>query len=83
MKRAHVATDNGGRDKINRKISKEYANITKTDQELFKSFCTECQRKPKRPTTKGTLVRLILTTEYCSRGRVDLIDMQFMPLGNF
>ena len=68
---------------MNREFSKKYANITKSDLELFKSFCVECERKRKRPTTHGTVVRPILTKDYCSRGQVDLVDMQSMQHGEY
>ena len=83
VKRAHVATGHGGRDKMCKEIRKKYANITDDALTLFKSFCIECQRKKKRPTTKGIVVRPIRTRDYCSRGQVDLIDMQSMPHGEY
>ena len=83
VKRAHNATGHGGRDKMGKEIRKKYANITDDVLTLFKSFCIECQRKKKRTTTKGIVVRPILTQDYCSRGQVDLIDMQSMPQGEY
>ena len=80
--RAHIATGHGGRDKMSKEIRKKYANITDDVLTLFKSFCTECELKKKRPTTKGTVVRPLLTKEFRSRGQVDLIDMQSMPHGD-
>ncbi|XP_071083993.1 KRAB-A domain-containing protein 2-like [Haliotis cracherodii] len=45
IKRAHLATGRGGRDKMIHEINKKYANITIDSISLFKSMCTECQRK--------------------------------------
>ena len=46
--------------------------------ELFKSRCTECQKKRKRASTKGVVVRPILSKDFGSRAQVDLIDIQSM-----
>ena len=62
-----------------KELQLKYVNITTKSLELYKSLCEECQKKRKRPVTKGVVVRPILTKEYSSRGQVDLIDMQAMP----
>ena len=49
---------------MTREIAKKYANITRDALELFKSYCEECQKKRKRPMTKGLVVRPILTNEF-------------------
>ncbi|XP_064098547.1 KRAB-A domain-containing protein 2-like [Macrobrachium nipponense] len=59
-------------------LSQKYANITQESINLFKAGYIECQKKKRRPTTKGTVVRPILTKEFGTRGQVDLIDMQSM-----
>ena len=82
IKKAHIATGPGGRDKMSKEIRKKYAKITDDVITLFKSFCTECELKKNRLTTKGTVVRPLLTKEFCSRGQVDLIDMQSIPHGD-
>ncbi|XP_064082882.1 KRAB-A domain-containing protein 2-like [Macrobrachium nipponense] len=78
IKRAHIATGHGGRDKMVKELNKKYANITHDAISIYKSLCIECQRKRKRPTTKGTVVRPILTKNFGSRSQVDLVDMQAM-----
>ena len=78
IKRAHIATGHGGRDRMQKELQKKYANITTKALELYKSLCEECQKKRKRPMTKGVVVRPILTKEFSLRGQVDLIDMQAM-----
>ena len=79
IKRAHISTGHGGRDKMRKELKKKYANISEEVFVLFKSFCMECELKRKRPTTKGIVVRPLLSKEFLSRGQVDLIDMQSMP----
>ncbi|XP_076042016.1 uncharacterized protein LOC143025919 [Oratosquilla oratoria] len=83
IKRAHIATGHGDRDKMVKEVTKKYANITHDAISIYKSLCIECQRKRKRPTTKGTVVRPILTKNFGSRSQVDLVDMQSMKQGNY
>jgi hypothetical protein len=65
-----------------KELQRKYANITVKSLELFKSLCEECQKKRKRPMTKGVVVRPILSKEFSSRGQVDLIDMQSLAQSN-
>ena len=83
IKRTHIATGHGGRDRMMKELNKKYANITRDAVELYKSYCQECQKKRKRPMTKGVVVRPILSKEFSSRGQVDLIDMQSMGKNSF
>ena len=64
---------------MKKELSKKYANITCKAVEFYKSHCVECQKKRKRPMTKGVVVNPILTKEFASRCQVDLIDMQSLP----
>ena len=71
---------------INRMIKetqRKYANISTSTLELFKSLRQECEKKRKRPTTKGVVVRPIPRKEFASRGQADLVDMQSMPRNNY
>ncbi|XP_041369797.1 KRAB-A domain-containing protein 2-like [Gigantopelta aegis] len=83
VKRAHIATGHGGRDKMVYELTKKYANITIEALNLFKSLCLEYQKKRKRPTTKGIVVKPIISKDFNSRAQVDLIDMQSMSQGQF
>ncbi|XP_068229435.1 KRAB-A domain-containing protein 2-like [Palaemon carinicauda] len=83
VKRAHVATGHAGRDRMTKELQVKYANIQRDTIELFKSLCLECQKKRKQPRTKGVVVKSILSTEFSSRGQVDLIDMQSMSCRTF
>ncbi|KAK6186768.1 hypothetical protein SNE40_006044 [Patella caerulea] len=60
----------------------KYANVTRETIELFKSLCMECQKKRKRVTTKGVVVKPIISKDYLSRGQVDLVDMLSMTSGS-
>ncbi|XP_041378019.1 KRAB-A domain-containing protein 2-like [Gigantopelta aegis] len=79
IKRAHMSTGHGGRDRMLKELSKKYVNATREAIELFKSLCMNCQWKRKRPTTKGVVVQPFLTKEFSSRSQVDLVDMQSLP----
>ena len=83
IKKAHIATGHGGRDRMMKELAPRYANITVWALERFKAYCMECQQKRKRPVTTGAVVRPIMSTEFNSRGQVDLIDMQSMPAKSF
>ncbi|XP_068200645.1 KRAB-A domain-containing protein 2-like [Palaemon carinicauda] len=61
VKRAHVATGHGGRDRMTKELQVKYDNIQRDTIELFKSLCLECQKKRKRPMTKGVVVKPIPT----------------------
>ena len=64
-------------------LGQKYANITTDAVELFKSYCVVCQEKRKRSKTTGVVVKPILSSEFNSRGQVDLVDMQSSPQGQF
>jgi len=83
IKRAHIATGHGGRDRMMKELQRKYANITTKCLELYKSLCEECQKRRKRPMTKGVVVHPILSKEFSSRGQVDLIDMQSLAKANY
>jgi RecB family endonuclease NucS len=76
IKRAHIATGHGGRDRMQKELQRKFANISAKALELFKSLCEERQKKRKRPMIKGVVVRPILTKEFTARGQVDLMDFQ-------
>jgi hypothetical protein len=60
IKRGHVSTGHGGRDKMIKHLTEKYASITRDVVELYKSLCIECAKKRKRPAIKGVVVRPIL-----------------------
>ena len=80
IKRAHIATGHGGRDKMIKETNKKYANITQEALNIFKSSCIQCQKKRKRTTTKGVVVKPILSKDFSSRAQV---DMQSMCQGHY
>ena len=83
IKKAHIATGHGGRDRMTKHLNDKYANITRDALTLFKSYCAVCQEKTKRPVATGVVIRPILTHDLNSRGQVDLVDMQSKPCGSY
>ncbi|XP_076056310.1 KRAB-A domain-containing protein 2-like [Oratosquilla oratoria] len=82
IKRVHIATVHGGRDKMVKELAKKNMPIVCMTPYQFTNRCeSKCQRK--RPTTKGTVVRPILTKNFGSRSQVDPVDMQSMKQGNY
>ena len=82
IKRAHIATGHGGRDKMVKALIR-YANVTRDTVELFKSLYVQCQKKRKRCATKGVTIKPILSKDYGSRAQVDLVDMQSCAKGKY
>jgi hypothetical protein len=39
IKRAHIATGHGGRDRMLKELGKKYVNVTRDSIEVFKSKC--------------------------------------------
>ena len=56
IKRAHIATGKGGRDRMVKELSKKYAIVTRDSIELFTLMCIDSQRKRVRLMTKGVVV---------------------------
>jgi len=83
IKKAHIATGHGGRDKMTKHLADKYANITRDALKLFKSYCSVCQEKTKRSVATGVVVRPILSHDFNSRGQVDLVDMQSKACGSY
>ena len=45
IKRVHIATGHGGRDRMVKELDKKYANVTRNSIELLRSMCIDCQCK--------------------------------------
>ena len=78
IKRAHVATGHGGRDRMEKELHNKYENVSRHAIDLYKSMCTGCQKK-KRPRVKGVVVRPIISGDILFRVQIDLVDMQSLP----
>ena len=59
----------------------KYYNVTQEAVTLFISLCEECERKRKKASSKGIVVKPIRSSKAFERMQVDLIDMQGDPDG--
>ncbi|XP_066980117.1 KRAB-A domain-containing protein 2-like [Macrobrachium rosenbergii] len=81
IKRAHIATGHGGRDKMVKELSK-YANITR-DYRTVQIFVCSVSKETEEMCDKGVTVKPILSKDYGSRSQVDLVDMQSCAKGKY
>ena len=81
IKRAHIATGHGGRDKMVKELSR-YANVTRDTVELFKSLCVQCQKKRKRCTTKVLLNLLYQLGLWLTTSGESLLTYSLVPKEN-
>ena len=75
VRRSHIATGHGGRQKMLKDLNSKYANITRETVELFKDHCLTCFEKT-RSTRSGVVIRPLLSQDFNSRVQIDLIDFQ-------
>ncbi len=66
---AHLSTGHGGRDILNDKIGKSYANVTKEQITSYLQLCETCQLK-KSQVRKGIVVKPIISNKMNSRCQV-------------
>jgi transposase InsO family protein len=73
-----------GEKKTHAKLRDTYDNIPIMAVRACIAECERCQEKRKRKeTVSGTVVRPILVSDLNQRGQVDLVDMQSMKDGSF
>jgi len=82
LRTEHEQCNHGGRDIMQDRIKKRYANITLELINIFKDSCLKCSLK-KSKARKGVVVKPILTPRAWHRWQTDLIDMQSQPDGEF
>ena len=66
-----------------KEANKKYANVSIEALELFKELCEECQLKKRKLASKGLVVKPIVSMEFNSRGKMDLIDMQSLSYDDY
>ena len=62
VKRVHISTGHGGRDKMLKALLPKYANISRDIVGIYKGLCEECVKKAKRPKQSGVVVRPVLSS---------------------
>jgi hypothetical protein len=83
MKTAHSGIGHGGIHKTYKELKKQFANISREVIKLFIQLCEQCILKKKRSETSKLIVRPITSSDFNSRGQVDLVDYQSCPDGDF
>ena len=74
-----VHTEGGkhlGRDRLFTVLKQNYCGFSKEVIQVFLNFCSECQLQRCKKQLKSTVTKPIRTSEFASRGQVDLIDLQ-------
>lgn len=65
-----------GRDRLFFELRKSYAGFSRKMVLAFVGMCQECQLQRSKKTLKSVVVKPIQSSDFASRGQVDLIDMQ-------
>ena len=84
MQLLHRETGHAGEHKTLKKIKVIYDNITRNLVGMFVMQCEQCCEKRKRKeTASGVVVKPTLVKEFNERGQVDLMNMESNPNGEF
>ena len=65
-----------GRDRLFFQLKKRYAGFSRKLVLAFVALCPECQLQKSKKSIKSIVVKPIRSSDFSSRGQVDLIDMQ-------
>ena len=74
-----VHNDDGkhlGRDRLFTELKKQFAGFSRKIILKFVGMCPECQLQKSKKFLKSTVTKPIRSSDFASRGQVDLIDMQ-------
>ena len=83
IKTAHSGIEHGGIHKTYKELKKQVANISREVIKVFIQLCEQCILKKKRSETSKLIVRPITSSDFNSRGQVDVVDYQSYPDGDF
>ncbi|KAL4126393.1 hypothetical protein QTP88_010615 [Uroleucon formosanum] len=75
----HVASGHKSETKTHKKIMEHYSNVPMADVKTHIVNCERCAEKSKKKSTRGVVVRPILSSSLNERGQVDLVDFQSLP----
>ena len=81
ISKEHLSLGHAGITKMMHLTRSKYYNVTQEAVTLFISLCEECERKRKKASSKGIVVKPIRSSKAFERMQVDLIDMQGDPDG--
>lgn len=76
IKQCHTAVGHGGLHKTYNELKKHYANISREILKVFLKMCNHCALKKKRSELSKLVIKPVTSSDFNSRGQVDLIDYQ-------
>ena len=76
FERVHTGRKHLGRDSLFSVLKQQYCGFSKELIQVYLNSCSECQLQKCRKQLKSTVNKPIRTSEFASRGQVDLIDLQ-------
>ena len=65
-----------GRDRLYTVLKQKHSGFSKDVIQVYLNSCSECQLQKCKKQLKSTVTKPIRTSEFASRGQVDLIDLQ-------
>ena len=65
-----------GRDRLFSVLKQPYSGFSKEVIQVYLNSCSECQLQKCKKQLKSTVTKPIRTSDFASRGPVDLIDLQ-------
>ena len=68
-----------GRDRLFAVLERKYCGFSKELVQVFLNFCNECQLQKCKKQLKSTVIKPIQSSNFASRGQIDLIDFQNTP----
>ena len=68
-----------GRDRMSVVLKQKYSGISKEVVQLFIKSCSECELQKCKKQLKSTVTKSIRSSDFASRGQIDLIDLQNTP----
>ena len=79
IKQSHTAVGHGGLHKTYNDLKAHYANINREVIKTFLKLCEHCALKKKRSELSKIVNKPVRSSDFSSRGQVDLIDYQSVP----
>jgi hypothetical protein len=83
IKREHLLVGHGKRDKTHNQCAQQYKNITIEVVNIWLQTCLECIQRTRKNTISSLVVKPIRSSDYLSRGQVDLVNCEAYADGDF
>jgi hypothetical protein len=78
IKQSHTAVGHGGLHKTYNDLQAHYAKISREVIKTFLKHCEHCTLKKKRSELSKLVIKPVRSSDFSSRGQVDLIDYQLV-----